>query len=101
MSTTGVKRVGRGYQSDNKGPMSHIPQPKASYSKRNPNFFLSARRTPLPPPVSSEDLRRSVDVDEFGAMSCAPVGQTFGHKDENSHPVGLVRRAIKAMTVKR
>ena len=100
MSTTGVKRLGRGYQSDNTGPMSHIPQPKASLSKRNPNFFLTSKR-PLPPPVSSEDLRKSVNIDEFGTMSCAPVGQTFGHKDDGDRAGGFVRRALKAMTVKR
>lgn len=96
MSTTGVKRVGQGYQSENAGGLMNV-RPKAPAAKRNPHFFLTSRR-PMPPPVSSEDLRKSAVVDEFGAMSCA---QTFSSKDDGGSAVGIVKRAIKAITVKR
>ncbi|KAI0338866.1 hypothetical protein BDW22DRAFT_1362161 [Trametopsis cervina] len=99
MSTTGVKRVGRGYQSETSGPISHIPQPKASV-RRNPNFFLSTRK-PMPPPVSSDDLRRTSSFDEFG-VGPGPLGGAAPSKDEEGgHSVGIVRRALKAMSVKR
>lgn len=98
MSTTGVKRVGQGYQSDNAGAI--ISGRSKAPAKRNPHFFLTSRR-PMPPPVSSEDLRRkSMSADEFGAMSCAPVA-TFPSKEDGGSAVGIVKRAIKAMTVKR
>jgi len=107
MSTTGVKRVGKGYQS---GPISQIPQAKLS-AKRNPNFFLSTRR-PMPPPVSSEDLRRTASFDEFGvkAASAGALGvagtsiatsNSKGEEGSGGNTVGIVRRALKAMTVKR
>ena len=98
MSTTGVKRVGQGYQSDNTGAHVDI-QPKTSTTKRNPHFFLASRK-PMPPPVSSEDLLKSVAVDEFGAISCTPP-PVFSHKEDNGSAVGIVKRAIKAITVKR
>lgn len=97
MSTTGVKRVGMGYQSDNANALT--ARPKAAAAKRNPHFFLTSRR-PMPPPVSSEDLRKSASVDEFGAITCAPVA-AFNNKEDGSSAVGIVKRAFKAMTVKR
>ena len=97
MSTTGVKRVGQGYQSDNAGALSN-----AHTKRRNPSFFMSSRR-PMPPPVSSEDLRKSAMVDEFGTMSSVSVGASSNHKEDGSAngAVGIVKRAIKAITVKR
>ena len=102
MSTTGVKRVGKGYQSDNKGPQANKTQPKVSTFKRGPVFFASTRKH-MPPPVSSEDLHRraSADdvVDEFGVVTC---GQGSAPLQEPSNPVGTVRRAFKTlMTGKR
>ncbi|KAJ3528926.1 hypothetical protein NM688_g7927 [Phlebia brevispora] len=101
MSTTGVKRVGKGYQSDNKGPVSNKAQPKVSTYKRGPTLFHSTRK-PMPPPVSSEDVyRRSStgDVDEFGVVTC---GQSSVALQEASNTVGTVRRAFKTlMTGKR
>jgi serine/threonine-protein kinase GIN4 len=97
MSTTGVKRVGLGYQSDNPGALTHArskgPAPKPR--------FLTARRH-MPPPVSSEDLRKaaSTSADEFGSMTRAPVS-VAAIKEDSGNPVGIVRRALKAMTVKR
>lgn len=104
MSTTGVKRVGLGYQSDNAGALQ---APQASKlkapAKRSPSFFISGRR-PMPPPVSSEDLRRAnLSPDEFGALVNASVpGSTNTNKEDGAHHhVSIVRRAIKAITVKR
>ncbi|THH04089.1 hypothetical protein EW146_g10267, partial [Bondarzewia mesenterica] len=102
MATTGVKRVGRGYQSDNVGPMSNVPQ--AGSQKPVPRMFHSTSRHPMPPPVSSDDIekRRTVSVDELGVMqSCSvDVGgetQIQVSKDERSNTVRNVRRAIKAI----
>lgn len=99
MSTTGVKRVGLGYQSDNAGVPTQ-DKPKAP-AKRSTNFFTAKR--PMPPPVSSEDLRRSsMTPDEFGVMTCASApALTNTAKEDGPNPVGIVRRALKAMTVKR
>ncbi|EGN98501.1 hypothetical protein SERLA73DRAFT_183549, partial [Serpula lacrymans var. lacrymans S7.3] len=58
MAATGVKRVGRGYQSDNRRSIQHVatraPEPKLAGPHANRNFrvFSSARRA-MPPPVSS------------------------------------------------
>lgn len=93
MSTTGVKRVGQGYQSDNVGG---VPHPRPTLVKRNSRFFLSAKRA-MPPPVSSEDLRRSAAMDEFGT----PVENPSNSREDGSGAVSIVKRAIRAMTVKR
>ena len=96
MSTTGVKRVGRGYQSDY---VSHIPQFKTSASsRRNANFFMSTRK-PMPPPVSSEDLRRATSIGEFGTVAAALRAAETVKADESSG--GIVRRALKAISAKR
>jgi serine/threonine-protein kinase GIN4 len=100
MSTTGVKRVGRGYQSDVALPVMQAPQPQVL--KRNSHFFLSARR-PMPPPVSSDDLHRVVSFEEWGTKPAALAAAAGSSKSEESSgsTVGIVRRALKAMTVKR
>ena len=56
----------------------------------------------MPPPVSSEDLRKSASIspDEFGAMAYGAVSAMANREDGNTH-VGIVRRALKAMSVKR
>lgn len=91
MSTTGVKRVGKGYQSNNAGPISNTAPLKNI--KRNENFFRSTRKV-MPPPVSSEDWRKSASVDEFGAMAPSENPVTSTQKGEN---VGIVRRALRTM----
>ena len=99
MSTTGVKRVGQGYQSDAASAIPNARPKTATTAKRN---FLTSRRA-MPPPVSSEDLRKSAMVDEFGTMSSVSVGASSNHKEDGSAngAVGIVKRAIKAITVKR
>ncbi|KAH8082009.1 hypothetical protein BXZ70DRAFT_631704 [Cristinia sonorae] len=77
MSTTGVKRNGRGYQSDNFGVTSHTAQPKGTLSK---GFFNTTSRRPMPPPVSSEDWR-NLPTDEFGSIGSSQsprVGPSAG-----------------------
>ncbi|OBZ68659.1 Serine/threonine-protein kinase par-1 [Grifola frondosa] len=96
MSTTGVKRLGRGYQSDNAGPVLNVPQQYPAAPKRNQKFFHSARR-PMPPPVSSDDLRRASSVDEFGVVVCTQDNVTSEHQDQSSNTIAIVRKAFKAI----
>ncbi|TFY71842.1 hypothetical protein EVG20_g1148 [Dentipellis fragilis] len=103
MATSGVKRVGRGYQSDNVGPMGNTlapsPTPTLAQSRSAPRMFGSTRR-PMPPPVSSDDQRRTVSVDELGVMqSTASAGETpmSMSKEDRTNTVRNVRRAIRAI----
>ncbi|KAI0826825.1 hypothetical protein BC628DRAFT_1410038 [Trametes gibbosa] len=99
MSTTGVKRNGKGYQSDNIAPVGNVPRPHSSMAKRSQKFFTASRR-PMPPPVSSEDLRRTSSVDEFGAFSTPAGGvgaATVSGAAENKNTIAVVRKAFKAI----
>lgn len=92
MSTTGVKRNGKGYQSDNlMRPVENI-RPHSSMAKRSQKFFTGARRQ-MPPPVSSDDLRRSSSVDEFGAFMSTPAP----NPEQNKNTIAIVRKAFKAI----
>ncbi|KAG5653104.1 hypothetical protein H0H81_002251 [Sphagnurus paluster] len=100
MATSGVKRLGKGYQSDNAGPVSST-LPTNNARSDSHRMFHSTRR-PMPPPVSSDDLqRRTVSVDELGVIGHSPVpGSTGGHtvlKEDGKNTVTLMRRAIKAI----
>ncbi len=91
MSTTGVKRNGKGYQSENlMRPVENI-RPHSSMAKRSQKFFTARRQ--MPPPVSSDDLRRSSSVDEFGAFLSTPVP----NPEQNNNTIAIVRKAFKAM----
>ena len=99
MATSGVKRLGKGYQSDNVGPVcSNTVGPGVPLNKGR--HFYSARR-PMPPPVSSEDQCRAASVDELGVItygenhSDGPIS-----KDDGNTTVALVRKAIKLMVPK-
>ncbi|OSX59648.1 hypothetical protein POSPLADRAFT_1075257 [Postia placenta MAD-698-R-SB12] len=96
MSTAGVKRVGKGYQSNNNRPMSNVSRDAISASKRNQRFFLSNRK-PMPPPVSSEDLRRASSVDEFGVVVHSIVDNSTNNHDQGKNTVAIVRKAFKAI----
>ncbi|CAL1712476.1 unnamed protein product [Somion occarium] len=96
MSTTGVKRNGKGYQSDNVGPVGNIAQPKCASQRKKENFFLSTRK-PMPPPVSSEDLHKSTSVDEFGALSSSACVTGSSGKADGAHSVSIVRRALRTI----
>ncbi|KAJ6461646.1 hypothetical protein DFH09DRAFT_582339 [Mycena vulgaris] len=94
MATTGVKRLGKGYQSDNAGPVSYTVGPSTP-APRNHRAFHSARRA-MRPPVSSEDVnRQSASVDELGIMTYAGPG-TSTPREANT-TITLVRRAFKAI----
>ncbi|PFH46524.1 hypothetical protein AMATHDRAFT_199381 [Amanita thiersii Skay4041] len=98
MATSGVKRVGKGYQSNNSMPVSNIAQDSSSAKKSSHRPFQAGRRHQMPPPVSSDDIRPTVMVDEMGVMTCSQAGAgTPVVKDESNTTVALVRRAIKAM----
>ncbi len=98
MSTTGVKRNGKGYQSDNAGPIAHIAQPSATtkpLGKRSQkNIFGATKKHHMPPPVSSEDWRKSAVPDEFGALSTPSVNNATTTKGDKQ---GLVRRALRTI----
>ena len=98
MATSGVKRLGKGYQSDNAGPVcGNIVDPVPPNKSRH--FYMT--RKPMPPPVSSEDQRKAASIDEFGVIS-----QEEGHsdvanlKDDGNTTVALVRKAIKLIVPK-
>ncbi|TFY64348.1 hypothetical protein EVJ58_g2676 [Rhodofomes roseus] len=97
MSTAGVKRVGKGYQSQT-GPISNIPVHAATNAKRNQTFFRSTRR-PMPPPVSSEDLRKATSIDEFGVVMHATAAhdRSTDPYDPSKNTVAIVRKAFKAI----
>jgi len=76
MATAGVKRVGRGYQSDNFGPVQDAAAPA--------------------PPVSSEDLKLPRTVDESGLVRKTSPDVSY-YKDDSNNTVALVRRAFKAV----
>ncbi|KAK0188110.1 hypothetical protein F5146DRAFT_1062051 [Armillaria mellea] len=97
MATSSVKRLGKGYQSDNPVPVRNTVQDITRSKSSRP--FASIRRTPMPPPVSSDDMRRAASVDELGFMSYATTPATPSTpvlKDESRNTVTKMRRAIKA-----
>ncbi|KAJ7132934.1 kinase-like domain-containing protein [Mycena filopes] len=95
MATTGVKRLGKGYQSDNAGPVSYTigPSSSAPTPPRNHRAFHSARRA-MRPPVESEN-RQSASVDELGMMHTYAGPGTASPREGNT-TITLVRRAFKA-----
>ncbi|EMD40193.1 hypothetical protein CERSUDRAFT_81481 [Gelatoporia subvermispora B] len=94
MSTTGVKRVGKGYQSDNAGPVANIPaQNRTAMHKRSQRLFTARRQ--MPPPVSSEDIMHASSVDEFGVVVDSAKPRTS--EDQGKNTVAVVRKAFKAI----
>ncbi|KAI0629768.1 hypothetical protein C8Q77DRAFT_1075749 [Trametes polyzona] len=96
MSTTGVKRNGKGYQSEHVAPVGHIARPHSSMAKRRQKFFASTCR-PMPPPVSSDDLRRASSVDEFGTFCPSQSTPAAGAGEQNKNTITVVRKAFKAI----
>ncbi|KXN82862.1 MAP/microtubule affinity-regulating kinase 4 [Leucoagaricus sp. SymC.cos] len=104
MATSGVKRVGKGYQSD------FIPPPPSAFGqsgsgsssvhRRHSKAFFGASKIPMPPPISSDDIaqNRGVSVDEMGVISFGPVSTDAGNM-ESTGPlsVSFMRKAIKAI----
>jgi len=96
MATSGVKRLGKGYQSDNAGPVCN----NIVVSLNKNRHFYSARK-PMRPPVSSEDQHRAASMDEVGVVSCEENHlDTPNSKDDGNTTVALVRKAIKLMVPK-
>ena len=97
-ATTGVKKVGLGYQSDVRGPISNVlnTDPYASSaSTKRATFFHSARKV-MPPPVSSEDWRKTASVDELSRL--APGTPDPTPKEEKAGgTVSVVKRAFMAL----
>ena len=70
MATTGVKRNGKGYQSDNMWAATSAPGSSAQHYKSGRNgkiFGTGTGRRAMPPPISSDDVKAGLDVD-FGIM---------------------------------
>ena len=99
MATSGVKRLGKGYQSDNAGPVCGNSVGPVPLNKSR--HFYSSRK-PMPPPVSSDDQRRATSVDELGVITHEENNQsdTSNSKDDGNTTVALVRKAIKLMVPK-
>ena len=105
MATSGVKRLGKGYQSDNIGPVGntvgHAAGARGYNHKRDSHRAFYSARKPMPPPVSSEDIqRRTVSVDELGIITATPHDEGLASSTtvlkEETNGVSLMKR-IKAM----
>ncbi|KAI6098294.1 hypothetical protein EDD16DRAFT_1527318, partial [Pisolithus croceorrhizus] len=103
MATTGVKRVGKGYQSDNFRPLqnttpSDTGKLPASHARTFGVFGTGKRQ--MPPPVSSDDVWCCPSsIDELGFTTCSNTTGTAPRmsKDDSKNTAALVRRAIKAI----
>lgn len=93
MATTGVKRVGRGYQSDNSAPMQNLPG-VASYKSAGRRLGMGRRA--MPPPVSSDDLDRTGFVDDFGNIVNAD-DHLMHQKDDTTSAMRSVTKAFRAI----
>ncbi|KAF8799033.1 hypothetical protein BYT27DRAFT_7202794 [Phlegmacium glaucopus] len=99
MATSGVKRLGKGYQSDNVGPVCSNTV-GAGVSVNKGRHFYSSRK-PMPPPVSSADQYRAASVDELGIITYEENhSDTPNSKDDSNTTVARVRKAIKLMVPK-
>lgn len=97
-ATSGVKRVGKGYQSD------FIPPRPSTSSHTNLRSGAITRRhsrmIPILPPISSEDAvqGRGVSVDEIGVISYGPISTKLDNAEPTGPPtVSFMKKAIKAM----
>ena len=95
MSTSGVKRVGRGYQSDLANTSAPVPMNKPTHSKKQSKLWGGALR--MPPPISSEDVKYYTD--EFGNIvpTYHATEASWSHKDDGVSAVRIVREALKAI----
>ncbi|KAJ8523229.1 hypothetical protein ONZ45_g266 [Pleurotus djamor] len=101
MATSGVKRLGKGYQSDNIGPVANSLGFDAHTDKAHRHRAFYSTRKAMPPPVSSADFQRQDDsVDEMGIMSRSGGLGGAGSpvpKDDSPTSSTFMRRAIKAI----
>ena len=95
IATSGVKRVGKGYQLCHVKPVS-TGTPSSS---RSPGKFFNSSRRPIPPPVSSEDRRfAGFGVDELGRIHPGSIdAETSGLREDRAGAARVVSRAFKAL----
>ncbi|KAF9255643.1 hypothetical protein L218DRAFT_314111 [Marasmius fiardii PR-910] len=95
MATSGVKRVGKGYQSDVRAPVHNTMKSPENVPARHRAFYSTRRQ--MPPPVSSDQMH--IVVDELGVMTSTPVtgGEREVFRDQSNTTVAIVRRAFKAI----
>jgi len=100
MATSGVKRVGKGYQSSHIKP---ILINKSSSSSKSPGRLFHSTRRPMPPPVSSEDKFMTWTTDELGVTSSGRLNvDAPGPCEDRAGAARAVSRALKALvTVKK
>jgi serine/threonine-protein kinase GIN4 len=101
MATSGVKRVGKGYQSCHVKPVS-TGTPSSSSSSRSPGKFFHPSRRPMPPPVSSEDKFAGSSVDELGRIqpeNSVGAADISGLREDRDRAgaAKVVSRALKAL----
>jgi serine/threonine-protein kinase GIN4 len=95
MAATGVKRVGKGYQSCHVKPIS---QHMCSSSLKSPGRFFHSTRRPMPPPVSSEDKFMTWTPDELAVTSSDHVNVDGpGLGEDHAGAAKAVSRALKAL----
>ncbi|KAH6912813.1 CAMK/CAMKL/MARK protein kinase [Coprinopsis sp. MPI-PUGE-AT-0042] len=111
LMTSGVKRNGKGYQSEALAPISNTVGANHNANKRESFRPFGSTRKPMPPPVSSADMiekleKKAVAVDELGLMTnvegeagTTPLSSLAAKSEEGNGngTVSLVRRAFKAM----
>lgn len=99
MATSGVKRVGKGYQSCCVRPISRNASLE---SPKSPGRFFHPTRRPMPPPVSSDDKLIASSVDELGAMEFGSAGfDDAVLREDRSGAAKAVSRALKALVTGR
>jgi serine/threonine-protein kinase GIN4 len=98
MATSGVKRVGKGYQSSNVKPISTNASPSSS---KTPGRFFHPTRRPMPPPVSSEDKFMTWTTDELGLSSGRANVDDSGPLEDRAGTAKTVSRAFKALVTGR
>jgi hypothetical protein len=95
MANSGVKRVGKGYQSRHVKPISINVPPTSS---KSPGRFFHSTRRPMPPPVSSEDKIMTWTPDELGIIPFDHANVDGpGHCEEHAGAAKAVSRALKAL----
>ncbi|KAI0260657.1 hypothetical protein BC834DRAFT_973256 [Gloeopeniophorella convolvens] len=98
MATSGVKRVGKGYQSSSIKPISCGPPSQASPGSKGTGRFFHTTRRPMPPPVSSEDKFLALSTDELGVMQSSSEGSdAAGLREDRARAAKTVGRALKAL----
>ena len=95
MANSGVKRVGKGYQSRHVKPISINVPPLSS---KSPGRFFHSTRRPMPPPVSSEDKFMTWTPGELGIIPSDHANvDGHGFCEDHAGAAKAVSRALKAL----